>query len=435
MRPDNLTKFRRNTNYFLVIVAIFGVSPFFSMIVNYYLFGLLALSFIIAVKRKIQVLNQKVFLVLCFVYALIGIQVVFFRGFSLAAIYFPLITFLLPYIFMKIFRLQFFYYFIRVLYVIAIFTTPIWLLQSIYPPFDALLQNAIHAVFPYSWGSTPRSLLIYTAAWGENLYNSDFGVYRNSGLFHEPGAYAVFLNLALITNTYLTGKKFSRRNIVFILAILTTISTAGYISLFIILSYFIWNQRTNILIKILSLIVFFVVSFNLYQSEEFLKSKIEKQFENQIQSAIEEEGKHRAESGRFFAFYTSFELFKQNPIFGRGIIFATSQKASGEMHEQASYTYGLMGILACYGIIFGVFFTLNFWKGFKILSLITNQKTGYVAFSFIAINLALSSQIFIMSLFCIYILMLGINYSYPKSKRSILEQIGALENRKLVNQE
>jgi len=423
---NHKNKLIRRTDIFIVVISFLAVSPFFSTIVNFYLFYFLVFVFFISLKRKIILFNQKIFLLLFFIYCLIFLQAFLSKGFSLAAVYFPLITFYLPFLIFKLQGISFFKNYINILYIVAIYTLPLWFLQSVYPPFDNFLKEAINLVFPLGWGSTPRSLLIFTAAWSDIVYNADLGIYRNSGIFHEPGAYAIFLNLGIVMNTFLTGKRFDKKNIVFIICILTTLSTAGFITLFIILSHFLWKQRIHLFIKLTAMVVFFLVSYQTYKSEEFLQSKIQSQFEDQVVAAEEEAGKYEAKSGRFFAFYTSYNLFLKNPIIGRGIIFATSQKASGEMNVGSSYTYGLMGMFATYGIFFGLYFAYYMFRGFLFLSLLSGQNKSFPIFAFVALNLSLSTQIFISSTIFVLIFIIGLHYSYNKNRRNMI-------NKKLIS--
>jgi hypothetical protein len=62
--------------------------------------------------------------------------------------------------------------------------------------------------------------------------NGIIGRFRNASIFWEPGAYQAFLNLALL---FSYEKKNKKEMYTYILAILTTFSTTGYLIMFIIL--------------------------------------------------------------------------------------------------------------------------------------------------------------------------------------------------------
>lgn len=345
-------------------------------------------------------------------YILLLIQSILYNGFSYAMLYLPLITFYLPYLILQLMGISFFKYLVNVIYFIAIYTTPLWLLQSLFPAVDSLFRMAADFLLPYSWGSVPRSLLIYTAAWTDEMYYSTLGVFRNSGAFHEPGAYGVFLILAIILNSFFVGTMFNRKNWVFMFCILTTLSTTGFITLFVVLISYLMKIRINWGIKIVTMVVFVFTSLIVYKSEEFLQKKIQVQLEEQTYFAQNKLGRYDPHSGRFYAFFTSYELFKEHPFFGRGIMYVTSEKASGEMHEGGSYTYGFMGILSNYGIFFGLFYMFNLYRGVKLLGIITKQQPVFVIGCFIALNLALLTQVFITTLVVFTLFTLGSNYKF-----------------------
>lgn len=74
---------------------------------------------------------------------------------------------------------------------------------------------------------------------------------RNAGLFNEPGSHQIFLNLALLfllddtKRSGLSKTKFTFVFITIIIAVLTTMSTTGYLSLFLILTIYIFIQNNS----------------------------------------------------------------------------------------------------------------------------------------------------------------------------------------------
>ncbi len=318
--------------------------------------------------------------------------------------------------------ISFFKYYVRILFVMAIITTPFWALQSFSESFDLLMREAIDWAFPLGWNVVPRSILIYTAAWRDELFNASLGFYRNSGMFHEPGGYGVLLNLGIIANYSLTGKMFNRRNLVFIFCLLTTLSTAGYVTFFVILSVYLVQIKINALFKVVAFFIFIYVSYQAYVGEEFLQAKIETQFEEQSHAADQNFGEYKAQSGRFFAFITAVDLFLDHPFTGRGIIYASSEKASGEMHEESSYGYGFIGVFSTFGIFFGLYFIIMFFRGIRDIAGVSGRPKLFVWAAFIAINLALLTQVFIMTAIFVLIFMIGV-YS---QENKILKMMNSL---------
>lgn len=396
------------TNYLIVILSIMVVNPFFATVTTFYLLIFLAFLFILALTRYVDYYDSRILIILGIVYVLIAVQAILFKGISYAAVYLPLIIFYIPFLIYKLLDISYFSYFVKVMFAIAIITTPFWFLQSFFHPFDQLMSSAIEWAYPLGWGSVPRSLLIYTAAWDPRLFNEGLGIYRNSGLFHEPGAYGVFLSIAIIVNTLMTGRIFENKNKVFIFCLLTTLSTTAFIVIFIFFGAILFKSNFNFLMKAIILSVFIWFSYQTYTNEDFLQSKINTQFEEQTSAADANKGIYTGQSGRFYAFFTSLNNFMQNPLSGRGIIYATSEKATGEMNEGSSYTYGFVGMLATYGILFVILYLINLFRGLKIIGSLSGQSKVIIAAGFLAINLALLTQVFVTSIVVVFIFVIGV---------------------------
>lgn len=402
------------TDYVIVLLSLFSVSPFFSMIVNTFLQIILVFLIWIRLLRGGIFFDHKINFTLFFVFVLLAVQAVLSGGFSYAFLYTPFVTFYIPYLIYKLLGITYFRYFIKTMYFIAIYTFVIWLMQCFIPSFDDYLQKLIVLAMPYSWSAVPRSLLIYTAAWGDSIYNDTLGIYRNSGIFHEPGAYGVFLCLSIVINYFLTGSLFDKKNKVFLLCTLSTLSTTAYFVIFVFLLFYLFSSKQNPALKIMGLLVFLMVSITIYESTDFLKEKVESQYSDQKIAADNNVGRNEAKSGRFYAFFTSVKLFFEHPIFGRGIIYGTSEKATGEMNKDGSYAYGFIGLFSTYGFFFGLYYLLYFYQGLKFLSQKYKILQTMLIGIFIGIQLSLSSQIFILSIPFVMLFILGSQNSNKK---------------------
>ena len=411
-----LSKF---TSYFIVVFALMVVNPFFDTVSFTYLSTLLSFLIILTIYKGIKLFEKKILLILLSVYLLIIFQSLLFRNISYAAIYNPILIFYIPFLIYRLIGASFFKYLVHVLYVIAIYTTALWLMQSFIPAVDDLMQNAIQWVFSIGWTSTPRSLLFYTAAWSNLIFNQNFGVYRNSGLFHEPGGYAVFLILGIVIKTLRHGKLFDRKNLVFIFCLLTTLSTAGFFSLFIVIFAFFMKLKSAAPIKIAGLIVFTYISYNTFQGQDFLKEKVISHYETESSAAASPYlGKTTEQSGRFFAFYMGIVRFIQNPFFGQGIISATTAKGTGELHMGSSTGYGFMDIFATYGIFFGSFYIINFYKGMKKLRIRSTKSNVFLLLLFLSLMFALSTQALIKTTVLVTIFIFGVYSDFSKTDKN-----------------
>lgn len=413
-KPIGLRSLTVYTDYIIVLLSILSVSPFFSMIVNTFLQIFLVFLLWIRFLRGGAFYDYRINITLFFVYALLVVQALISGVISYAILYTPFIIFYIPFLIYKLLGINYFRYFIKSMYIIAIYTFIIWLMQCFIISFDEYLQKLIILAMPYSWSAVPRSLLIYTAAWGDTVYNDTFGIYRNSGIFHEPGAYGVFLCFTFVINYFLTGNLFDKKNRVFLLCILSTLSTTAYFVIFVVFLFYLFSSRQNPAIKIIGLIIFLFLSFTVYESTDFLKEKVESQYADQIAAVNDNLGRNEAKSGRFYAFFTSVKLFLEHPIFGRGIIYGTSEKATGEMNKDSSYSYGAIGLFSTYGLFFGIYYLFYFYQGLKFLSHKHKILQTMLIGIFIGIQLSLSSQVFILSIPFVILFILGSQNSNKK---------------------
>ena len=176
---------------------------------------------------------------------------------------------------------NFFPYFVQVVFIGAAISIPLFIIQLI--NFNFLYQiNSILA--------------------GNNISNSFFFTMvpiheiRNCGFMWEPGAFSAVVTLALYIHIFSEEEAlFSTKNKVFALALLTTQSTMGFLSLFIpIVMLLKDNFSENKLFRQLSVFILpvFIVSFYLlFSNLTFLSKKITKEFNNvETELALIEEG-------------------------------------------------------------------------------------------------------------------------------------------------
>ncbi len=391
-----------------------AVSPFISKVTNNYLQFFLIILLVVGLHRNKVFFNSKIIVVLLFNYSLLIIQTVSVGGLSYSFIYTPLTVFYIPFLIYKIMGANYFKYFLKVLYIISIYTFILWLMQCLFPFVDMLLKKMMVLVFPYSWAAVPRSLLFYTAAWGEEVFNQTLGIYRNSGVFHEPGAYGVFLCMGFVLNYLINGNFFDRKNSFFLICILSTLSTTAYVVIFLLFLFYLLSSKQALTLKILGIIVFLFVSLQIYEGADFLKDKVQSQYAEQKELAESNAGKNEAKSGRFYAFFTSLNLFLEHPFFGRGIVYATSEKATSEMNKEGSYTYGIVGLLSTYGLFFCVYYLYYFYSGVRILAKKNNISPLMTFGVFVGIQLSLSTQVFMLSITFVLLFMLGLEHTNKK---------------------
>ena len=171
---------------------------------------------------------------------------------------------------------------------------------------------------------------------------------RNSGPFWEPGAFQIFLNLALYFDIYmLKDTKKSNwlkiRKVFLIVGIISTVSTTGYIILLIIIipSLFkILKKFKYISTKIVILVICFIISSGVmvltYNSDAVQKKFFEKNMSREI---------------RYNDLEGSIELLSEIPLYGTGV--NTHLRDSFYLSKGISPNSNSVGVLAStinYGI-------------------------------------------------------------------------------------
>lgn len=119
-----------------------------------------------------------------------------------------------------------------------------------------------------------RELIPPTSVWGGAYRITPFHVYglwnmsRNQGIFWEPGAYQVFLNLGIFLTLFMNKKLMKWRLVILTATLLTTMSTSGYmICALLYLAYVIRNgKREQISRMLLSLFLFVPLAVFIAQS-------------------------------------------------------------------------------------------------------------------------------------------------------------------------
>lgn len=153
------------------------------------------------------------------------------------------------------------------------------------------------------------------------LYTMELGwkveIPRNSGPFWEPGGFSVFLFLALTFNIVRDKKFFNKKNIIFLIALLTTQSTTAYLAFFIFICIYILISYRSIYSFILMPLLIFIF-LNLYTQLDFMEEKVNKMY-IESQNARTEKVYSRFVSGKI-----NMDNFSSSPIFGIGRFFQIS---------------------------------------------------------------------------------------------------------------
>lgn len=250
---------------------------------------------------------------------------------------------------------EYYKYFVRVLYVYALISFVFWGIELMLPSLATILRS-LAIWFSGRTGTLVVEyknislFLLYTFS-ATSVYN----VYaRNAGPFWEPGAFAVYLAVAMVLLFLHTRSIKNKYITVFALAMLTTQSTAGYLSLFLFYGWAIASSRTRF--KTLVLVALVALAYVVTITAPFMNKKITDMYVQQSTQQLS-----GTTSGRFYAARKSINSIGQHPFIGRGISRRTAYEEESEFYG----TYGIVDIPARFGVIMGSLYFLLLYLSLK----------------------------------------------------------------------
>lgn len=356
-----------------------------SLLVGYTLFFLIYTLFIIDLQ------TLKRILVIFFGLSFFIFIIIFFQKTILGFVSYPGVFGYILKIILGLLTLHFYQYkkidfidsYIKTLAFLALISIPFFIL------------NQFTFIGLESENGVTRSLFIHTSIKSDpdSLFN------RNCGMFWEPGAFSGYLLLALVFIA-LKNRKFQigpyGKSIFWILtALITTISTTGFIILGIIMILYAWqNYRWGriIVIPFVILVIFFA-----YSNLDFMKEKIEKQF-----SKATEMDENDVSTTRFGALKMDLQYIKSQPLIGNGLHVKTRFRFHPEIKGDIGHGNGMSNFLANWGI---PFFTLWIYCVYKFTRNISHSLTTSLAALFIIILILQGEQFLNFPLFSSFFIM------------------------------
>jgi hypothetical protein len=321
------------------------------------------------------------------------------------------INFLLCYLILDLIKEKFHITYVNLIFFLSIISL-IFYPSQFFPSIQEFIKSTAGSVIdPVGTAMDPEGYKSKTLIFFTFMHNYGNTVIseipRNCGAFWEPGLFAVFLNLALLINLYVNNETlFSRKNVVFIITILTTLSTAGYIALFIIfLSIFLLRaSRLQFVFSLPVLALFLFLSVTYVWKLDFISQKIDATFEARGSYA----------SSRFGAVLYHIEELKKFPLAGTHLLKEASE-INLVSNERESSPNGLSLIFFFYGIPAAILYFILFYKGLNKWLLYHNVKSTLLRlfFYFIFLLLAFSQDVTNRPF---YLLFLFFTICLPKSQ-------------------
>ena len=199
--------------------------------------------------------------------------------------------------------------YVKIIKFICSLSLIIWILVVIVPGIHDLLSvigSYLPQLITNEWleKTTNPGTSLYLYYLPESTYSGYTSFIRNNGPFYEPGLFASYIVIALVFNTMRTRKLLKKDNLTLILSLLSTCSSAGYISLGIIILFSVSFQK-KWYFKILSVAAILVL-FQPVMELNFMADKVASNFENADFSA----------SSRFGAILYHLEKVIESPWVG-----------------------------------------------------------------------------------------------------------------------
>jgi len=177
---------------------------------------------------------------------------------------------IMPYLMVKIIGIHFFEKVIQYVYVLSIIGLVLFSIQLLYPDLFFTFSDRLNFM--------TQSEQHAAGGWYIFVYMfSGWATARNCGFAWEPGAYSCILIFLLSFQLAKEKFKIDKYSLVFIVALITTLSTSGFMALFLILiSILIYRRKILInpfyLIGMIALIAF---SIYFFRTSDFMMQKID----------------------------------------------------------------------------------------------------------------------------------------------------------------
>lgn len=358
-----------------VNTSFFGSNPNFTMVT-------VGGIFLYSPKRSLSLGLRKYFIVVSIYLFFHIIHFIKFSDINPLFMYRTISRLSLGFIALSYFRYGAFRYYVKWLYLFSLISIIFYIAQLINFDFTFFIINSIQKSIPFisNASNETNANIIF---WG---LQRDIGTeYRNCGFMWEPGAFAAMLLPAIFLAFAISKHKWNFKITVMVIALLTTLSTTGYIGLAVIL---IWHFLALKKRKILFILgPFAIILFTyLFITLDFLGAKIIDHFET-IDIIIDNAystNREFASLGRFGSAKMDLIDLQKNLFFGIG---GSDEQMTTIKGKFINRTNGLTNYLLRFGV---VGFLLFFWFFIKSSQNLSRYFSYSYPYFFIIIILVLS---------------------------------------------
>lgn len=344
----------------LLLAIILGGNSILDTRLNVFFIGVLLFLVHMASNKNIQ--NSMIRILVIWLVINVLSVVILGGGFIFFRIIIMTVNLILvPYLFLRAMGPGFWDKLEKVIFILTLLSIPLYLLNILFIDFfnsltiyfEPLTKHSLTVNLHY-W-----TALIYTNAIGDNYY----GLVRNSGFVWEPGGFAMIIIVAIVYNWLTNGVSFNRKIFIYIVALISTFSTAGYFALLFILAAFYIKKVTFFNIILLGIAV--IIFFNFVYQLDFMEGKINKYTEAYQQNEINAKAeKNKVKVNRFQGGYEALVKTMKYPL-GYGLVSEKDYTDEVEIYG----TNGLGSLLVMWGIPAFIYLIYLMWKFFVILNI------------------------------------------------------------------
>jgi hypothetical protein len=350
-----------NVQYLFIAVILLISANSLKILTDEFILGVFAFTFFLFLLKR-RNFDNIVIIMLCawciinfvsYIFNRTSFDIWTFTGFVVKMVY--------PYFILKLVGETFFEKFEKIIFFLACLSLPLFVIQIVYPGFI----DAFTSVFkPITTTDMP-----YERGWYGIVFRVEgSAAFRNSGFMWEPGAYAFMLIIALLYRIVKFGMQLDIRNIVYIIALLTTFSTMAYLGVAILfISYAVSSKKIGIILFMVPLAILYM---GFVSDLDFMLPKINNYF-NTADKSYTPMGQTYLKVNRVA--YILF-VFQQSILwpFGFGII--PSKYMYAEYHDTILEGVGtIANLLLFWGWIGLAFFITAIYKFLKSFQIYTDR--------------------------------------------------------------
>lgn len=340
-------------NFLMVLLLCISGNPLFTQgetILNRFLYPLAFFLILIVYSSKIPTKAWNKTILWCFVLSFIFIgQYIVFKYVTVLGCFNYLLKVVIGILSAYLLGSRFPMVYLKVMVAISIISFPFFFLNAVGLQFPAI-----------SLPMGRESLIIYTQSSQALLEGSQSGIPRNFGFFWEPGAFAGYLIIAFILfiDELDWLIKYKRRDVIILLvALLTTISTTGYLVLSVIVLFYILQKRKGPGTILLAIIVVGAMVFA-FMRLDFLYNKILAEY-----TVLEYQDWDTVNLSRFGSVLFDWQYIVLHPIVGNGLADITRFSMHIGLSERlGGFGNGFTGAIHILGVPFMLIYLIAIYR-------------------------------------------------------------------------